>query len=124
MRHAEQPRLAERGNGARSALAVEAFSIEIRPDRSRVLVVPHGDLDLATVGSLATEIDELVSRGFDALVIDLRATSFIDSTGIRLMLTETRRTDARITLIDGSDIVSRVFDLTGVRELLPFEPAP
>ena len=123
MRSAEQPAPAERVNGARFARPAEAFSIEIRPDRSRVLVVPHGDLDLASVGPLAAEIDELVSRGFNALVIDLRATSFIDSTGIRLMLTQTSRTDARITLIDGPDIVSRVFDLTGVRQILPFEPA-
>jgi anti-sigma B factor antagonist len=99
------------------------FRVEIRPDRRRVLVVPHGELDLATADEVADEVDELVARGFDAIVIDLRATSFIDSTGLRLLIRETARKDARVTLIDGPKAVSRLFDLAGVRDLLPFETA-
>jgi anti-anti-sigma factor len=99
------------------------FSVEIRPDRRRVLVVPHGELDLATVDEVAGEVDDLVARGFDAIVIDLRATSFIDSTGLRLLIQETVRKDARITVIDGPNAVSRLFDLAGVRDILPFEAA-
>jgi len=30
----------------------EAFRIETRPDRHRVLVAPHGELDLATAADL------------------------------------------------------------------------
>jgi anti-anti-sigma factor len=89
-----------------------------------VLVAPHGELDLDTVGLVAEEVDELVDRGVDAIVIDLRSTSFIDSTGLRLLLVQTARTDARITVIDGPAIVSRLFDLAGIRDVLPFEAAP
>ena len=35
----------------------EAFRIETRPDRHRVLVAPHGELDLATAADLAEEIE-------------------------------------------------------------------
>ncbi len=105
------PRLAER------------FNVEIRPDRQRVLVVPHGELDLATVDEVAVEVDELVARGFDAIVFDLRATSFIDSAGVRLLIRETGRDDACVTVIDGAKAVNRVFDLAGVRHILPFETA-
>jgi anti-sigma B factor antagonist len=101
----------------------EPFRVEIRPDRERVLVAPHGELDLATVDQVAAEIDDLVARGFDAIVIDLRATSFLDSSGLCLLLRQTARTDAHITVIDGSAAVSRLFDLTGVRHALPFEAA-
>lgn len=104
-------------------LLAERFSIEIRPDRRRVLVVPHGELDLATSDELAVEVDELVARGFDAIVIDLRATSFIDSTGLRLLIQESEREDARVTLIDGPKAVSRIFDLACVRHALRFEAA-
>jgi anti-anti-sigma factor len=89
-----------------------------------VLVVPHGELDLDTVPGVAEEIDALAARGFDSIVVDLRATSFMDSTGVCLLLRQTAREDAHITVIDGPRPVSRVFDLAGVREALPFETMP
>ena len=115
----------ERSVGERNGLAplLEPFSVEVRPDRDRVIVVPHGELDMATVGQVAATIDELANRGFDAIVLDLRTTSFIDSSGVHLALQQTARRDARVTLIDGTQRVSRVFDVAGVRHLLPFETA-
>jgi anti-sigma B factor antagonist len=102
----------------------EAFSVELRPDRRRVMIVPHGELDLATVPEVAKAVDELIARGFDALIIDLRATSFMDSSGLHLLIQCAQRTDARITVIDGPPAVSRLFDLSGARNLVPFEMTP
>jgi anti-sigma B factor antagonist len=102
----------------------EPFRVEVLPDRDRVLVAPHGELDLATIGRLATAIDELVVREFDRIVIDLRQTSFIDSSGVHLLLTCARRADAHFSVIDGPLAVRRVFDLTGVRDVVTFEPTP
>ena len=99
----------------------EPFRIEVRSDRDRVVVAPRGELDLATAPEMAAEIDGLVERGFDAIVVDLRATSFIDSTAVHMLLRQVDRHDARITVIDGPRAVSRVFDLAGVRSALPFE---
>ena len=102
----------------------EPFSVEVLPDRHRVRVVPHGEVDIATVGQLAANIDELVDRGFDAVVLDLRATVFMDSSGLHLLLAQTARPDARVSLIDGAPAVRRVIDLAGVRHLLHFETTP
>jgi anti-anti-sigma factor len=110
-------------NGRKAFAQPEPFSVEIRPDRHRVLVAPHGELDLDTVGQVAGDVNELVARGFDAIVIDLRATSFIDSSGVHLLIECARRADARITVVDGPPAVSRVFDLVGVRDVLSFEEA-
>jgi anti-sigma B factor antagonist len=93
----------------------------VRPDRQRVLVAPHGELDLDTVGAVATEIEELLARGFDRIVVDLRATSFMDSSGVHLLVQLARREDGRIGVIDGPQAVSRVFELSGARDVLPFE---
>jgi anti-anti-sigma factor len=101
----------------------EPFRVELRPDRDRVLVVPHGEVDIATVGELAAAIDDLVGRGFQAVVLDLRATSFLDSSGVHLLLNQTARPDVTVTLIDGAAPVRRVIDLSGVRDRLPFETA-
>jgi anti-sigma B factor antagonist len=99
----------------------EPFSIHVRPARQRVIVAPKGDLDVATVGQLAVAIDELVDAGFDAIVIDLRETSFMDSSGVHALLEQTARADASFTVIDGPRAVRRVIDLCGVRHLLPFD---
>jgi anti-anti-sigma factor len=110
----------ERRPGALEGLP-ESFRIEVRPDRGRVHVVPHGEVDMATVGRLAAEIDDLVGRGFEAVVLDLRTTTFLDSSGVHMLVEQSARTDARVTLIEGSTQVRRIFDITGVRRLLRFE---
>lgn len=102
----------------------EPFEVEVLPDRGRVVVVPHGEVDMATVDQLAGEIDELIGRGFDSVVVDLRGTSFLDSSGLHLLIRESARTDARVTVIDGAPAIRRVIDLAGIRQLLRFEAAP
>ena len=114
----------ERAEPIRLTQEPEPFSVDVRPDRRRVFVVPRGELDMATVDELDAVIDELVGRGFDAVVLDLRATSFLDSSGVHLLVKQTARADAQVTLIDGVPAVRRVIDLAGVRKLLRFEPAP
>jgi anti-anti-sigma factor len=102
----------------------EAFRIETRPDRDRVIVAPHGELDLATTPDLADELDGLVARGFRAIVVDMRRTTFIDSSGVHLLVRQTARPDAVISVIAGPQRVRRVFDIAGVWETLRVEPSP
>jgi anti-sigma B factor antagonist len=101
-------------------LPTEPFDVEIRPARRCVLVMPRGELDLATTDRVAEDIDGLVEAGFDEIVLDLRAVSFMDSTGLRLVIQQSRRPDARVPIVDGPPDVARVFDLTGTRAELPF----
>jgi anti-sigma B factor antagonist len=113
--------LTEQAKTRRSEALPEPFSVETRPDRRRVLVIPRGELDLATVDAVSKEIDELVVRGFGQIVLDLRQISFMDSTGLRIVLHHARRDDVFVTVIDGPDAVSRLFDLTGARSAIRFE---
>ena len=98
----------------------EPFHIAIEPDRARTVVVPCGELDMATVDRLGACIDGLLDAGFDAIVLDLRQLRFLDSTGLHLIVQECRRSDATIQVIDGPPQVARLFDLTGVRDALNF----
>ena len=97
-----------------------AFVVETLPDRERVVVAPRGELDIATVTRVSDEIDALVAVGFGDLVLDLRGVSFMDVAGLRLAITQARRPDATVPLIDGPPAVARIFDLAGVRQELPF----
>lgn len=73
----------------------ESFRIEVRPDRRRVIVALHGELDVATVDEVAAEIDAPVDRGFDALVLDLRYVSFMDSS-VHLLAAQAGRPDTEV----------------------------
>jgi anti-sigma B factor antagonist len=99
------------------------FRVDVHPERHRVVVAPAGDVDLATVGQVRAQLDDLASAGFDVLVLDLRAVTFIDSMGLTLIVRQCRRTDVEVRLIDGAAPVSRLFDLTGLREILRFLPS-
>ncbi len=93
----------------------EGFSIAIEPRRDEVAVVPAGDLDLATADRLEHEVRELRSAGFTHVVVDLRDVAFVDSTGLRTLLTlsnEARRDGFSLTVIPGRPQVQRVFDVT------------
>ncbi|MGW0830307.1 STAS domain-containing protein [Streptomyces prunicolor] len=60
--------------------------------RDGLLVVDlHGDLDLATAGPLREWLDSVVALRAPAYVVDLRRTTFIDSTGLNLVLRFRRR---------------------------------
>jgi anti-sigma B factor antagonist len=98
------------------------FSIDVEPERDIVRVCPRGDVDLATVGQLREQIEELIAAGFVRVLLDLRGVTFLDSTGLRLVLElyRTSRADGwDLRIIEGPDELQRVFDVTGLRPLLP-----
>src|SRR4051794_36618734 len=98
----------------------EDLVVETRPDRERVIVAPRGELDVATVGRVAVEMEELVRVGVTDLVLDLRGLTFMDVWGLRLVIEQAGREDATVELIDGPPAVARMFDLAGVRAGLCF----
>jgi anti-sigma B factor antagonist len=65
---------------------LEPFRCEVEPDRATVRVRPVGELDLETVPVVDAELAELWSVGFTRLVVDLRSVTFLDSTGLRMLL--------------------------------------
>lgn len=104
-----------------------SFRIEVTPDRDGVRVAPAGDLDLATADPLWDEIVRLRERGFEKLVLDLRGLTFLDSTGLRLLVKareDALRDGLDFALIDGAPKVCRVLDITGLREHFVFVRAP
>jgi anti-sigma B factor antagonist len=93
------------------------FRVEVQPEREGVRVIPHGELDLGTVQQLETQIDELRSGGFATIVLDLRELTFMDSTGLRLLLeldAESRADGFRFAIIDREGPVRRLLELTGI----------
>jgi anti-anti-sigma factor len=102
------------------------FRCDIEPDRDRVVVRPVGELDLATVEQVEGPLGELCSAGFRDLVLDLRSLTFLDSTGIALIVRWQRLAaddDLQFSVVMGDERVRRPLELTGVLELLEVQSA-
>jgi anti-sigma B factor antagonist len=85
-----------------------------------------GELDLATVSMLEEQLGRFASPG-RVIIADLRRLRFIDSSGLRAMLTadqSLRQAGARLVIVSGPRQVRRVFELTGVDRYLEFVDEP
>src|SRR4051794_35365064 len=91
--------------------------IRTRPDRERVILQVSGELDFAGVGELRAALDELRAVGWTSIVLDLRELTFIDSTGLSLLLEADRATRAAggaFAIVDGSPTVARLLEIVGL----------
>jgi anti-anti-sigma factor len=106
----------------------EHFRCESGSDGDRTWVRPIGELDLDTAPLLDEELSAARAHGADRLVLDLRALTFMDSTGLRLVIrwdTTARENGFGFAIVPGVDVVQRVFRLTGMDGHLPVtEPPP
>lgn len=76
-----------------------------------------GEIDLATVPDLESAIDSVYSTNSHPLVIDLRESSFMDSTGLKALVMANRRFDENgrgFAIAVSGGPVSRLIDLSGV----------
>ena len=99
------------------------FHCEIVPERDAVRVRPHGALDMATASTLQAEIAQLRDAGFRRLLLDLSTLDFLDSSGLRLLLSlhgEASNDGFVLGFVRGNPRVQRVFEVTGTAEILPF----
>lgn len=105
-----------------------AFRVDVRPDRKLARVVPVGELDIATAPELEAQLSAVCAAGFTRIVLDLGELTFIDSTGLRVVMAFVglaTRGGCEIELLPGPDQVQRVFTISGVLAELPFsEGAP
>ena len=92
------------------------------------LIALSGELDLGTVPQLEAELEKAeASSPAGTLVLDLRELSFMDSSGLRVILMAAERakgTGRRFTLVRGPETVNRVFEVTGTDEHLEIVDDP
>ena len=115
---------------------LEPFAVEVQCRGHVTVVQPRGELDMATVETLRTTLDLAIAEalrtaldGFETgarLVLDLRRLSFIDSTGLHLLVTldqRAQRDGFLLTLIAPAAPIDRAIHLCGLDKLLPFVAA-
>ena len=100
-----------------------SFRVVVRTERDVVRVCPFGEVDMGTVGQVREQLKHVTASGVRRVVLDLRGVTFLDSTGLHLVLEADAASRAQrweFELIGGPADVQRVFDLTGARARLPF----
>jgi anti-sigma B factor antagonist len=103
------------------------FQVDVQPEPRGARVRPVGEIDLATVDRVRRKIGELITAGCERIVLDLRGVTFMDSTGLHLGLDADAAARAggwELLIIEGSGPVQRIFEVTGLRDRLPFVDAP
>jgi anti-sigma B factor antagonist len=96
---------------------VKRFAIRLEESEGRVRIEFEGELDVATTASAEEELRRVERRGARLIVLDLRRLTFMDSTGLRLLVSADARArggDYRLAIIRGPDAVHRVLELTGL----------
>jgi anti-sigma B factor antagonist len=100
----------------------ELFEMAERREGSAIVVALRGELDFGTVGQVQTRLAELRDDGAPTL-LDLDGLTFMDSTGIRLVLTaceDAERTSWSFRVTRGSERVQRVLEAAQVIDRLPY----
>lgn len=80
------------------------------------VIALRGELDVATVPEFGDALREAIDRGHTALVVDLTQLTFLDSTGLMMLLNALRRLmrqNGRLALACANPTILRLFDVTG-----------
>jgi anti-anti-sigma factor len=100
---------------------VTILEVDTEEREGLVRVSLRGELDLSTVEKVEDELRRIEERGDKLLVLDLSGLTFLDSTGLRLMVTadqRARKAGRRLALVKGPETVHRVFTITKLDERL------
>lgn len=83
-----------------------------------------GEVDLSNVDAVGADLFGMVGPDVTGVVIDLSGTTYLDSTGIRLLFNLTAQLHTRrqsVRIVADSAIVRRVLVLTKLDDAVPFD---
>ena len=79
-----------------------------------------GEIDVATAPGVLNALEEVKGQGVTKLIFDLSRVTFMDSTGLGVMVTARRELDDGLRLVVTESNVRKVFEVTGLDTL--FQP--
>jgi anti-sigma B factor antagonist len=100
----------------------ELLRVETARDGGLHEIRLHGELDLSTEAEVAAAIAQAEESDAERIVIDLGGLQFMDSTGIKLLVTAATRSreSGRVRLRKGSEAIQHVLRVAGIESELPF----
>ncbi len=104
---------------------VQEFGLVDERRGDATVVTPQGEVDIATAGHLRDRVDEVIDGSTGAVVVDLTRVSFIDSTGLGVLIGARKRCEAdgrafRVVVAEAR--ILKIFEITGLTELFDIRP--
>jgi anti-anti-sigma factor len=96
---------------------LDQLRITIEREPGRDILHLDGELDPHTAPLLKSHVDELAASGSTEVVLDLSRLAFIDSSGLRVVISAHREMADRggqLTLQSPSDTAQRLLEITGL----------
>jgi anti-anti-sigma factor len=97
--------------------------IDVRHVGTTTTIRLTGEWDLAAREATSQAINRELDRRPEAVVLDLSQLSFIDSSGIHVLLDLNRcaqQMNVRLLIVPGPSAVQRIFELCALADRLPF----
>jgi anti-sigma B factor antagonist len=98
------------------------MQIATTPGSDRYLITVSGEVDLATSPELDIAIIAAIDSGTPSVVIDLTDVSFMDSSGLGVIvraLKRCREAENDLDLVITNERVLKVFGITGLDQVIP-----
>ena len=98
------------------------MQISTTPGSDRYIITVSGEVDLATSPELDNAIIVAIESGTSSLAIDLTDVSFMDSSGLGVIvrgLKRCREADKDLDLVITNERVLKVFGITGLDQVIP-----
>jgi anti-anti-sigma factor len=109
------------GDAEQARADLVPFAVEVQRHGDVAIAAPRGELDVATAPTLRAALDKI--KGARRLVLDLRSLSFIDSSGLHLLVALNQRAQRdgfSLALVAPAPPVDRAIQVSGLGKALPF----
>ena len=103
------------------------LTYEAHHNGSVVRLALAGEFDLSNAAQVEDALKEIEHEHPPLLVLDLRELTFMDSTGLRVMVSadaRAREDSRRLAVVQGPESVHRVFRITGLDDHLEMVETP
>ena len=94
-------------------------------DDQRHVVAVGGEIDLFTAPELKAAIGEALESGHTRIVVDLSATTFLDSTALGVLIGAVKRLRSRdgvLTIVNTDQNIAKTFEITGLDQIFTIRP--
>lgn len=98
--------------------------VTTRDDAGVTVIEVGGEIDAVTVVTLKDALERALPSATGAVVVDLRDVSFLDSTGLGVLVSAmkaARRGGVHFRLVSDTARVRRVFEITGLDTVVPLD---
>jgi len=103
----------------------ELLDAEIRRVGTHALVILVGEIDVSTAGQLYEELAALAREGVCHVSLNMAEVSFIDSTGLSVLISEHKRMESmkgELIVFSPQDQMRRLLEITGLDSFLNIRP--